>query len=309
VEVVAATLAMVPVIKVPGAEEAAPPFTKWAKKAAIRIRSTDPNHDLADLEPLKRMIGDARIVAIGESRHDIHEQFQLKHRIVELLVQQMNFTAVAMEVSMPDATRINDYVVRGVGDPEKLVHDSLGYWDAWDTEEILVLVRSIRRYNVNTAHRSKVRFYGFDMMFPASAVKEALSFLEQVNAERATIFREQTVRVREAAERLSREEWTTLSAVLSELTRDLADIGPSTFRVLHKMHMSGLFNRPSLGPRQPAGGWPGRTAIYSRARMCVKRAWLRTSSRKDTAGGRRAPRSETRWYRWGNTSIVRWGVR
>jgi erythromycin esterase len=132
----------------------------------------------------------------------------------------MHFSGIAMEVSMPDASRVNDYVLRGVGDPEKLVHDRLGYWDAWDTEEILAIIQWLRRYNVDSAHGHKVRFYGFDMMFPASAVEEVIEFIEQIDGKRAVTFRENTVRVRSEPKSLSREEWTHLQAALGDLKTD-----------------------------------------------------------------------------------------
>jgi erythromycin esterase len=196
-------------------------FSVWAKTTAIRIRGTSPDQDAADFKPLRKMIDDARIVAVGESRHDLHEQFQFKHRMVRFLVQQMSFSAVAMEVSMPDAGRVNDYVSGGAGDAEQLVHDSLGYWDAWDTEEILALVQWLRQYNVDPAHGRKVHFYGFDMMFPSSSVAEIIRFLEKVDADHAAAFRQQTAHVRTEPQRLSRKEWMDMRDALSKLRSDV----------------------------------------------------------------------------------------
>jgi hypothetical protein len=92
------------------------PFVVWARKAAIHVKGTDPEQSLDDLQPVRKIIGHAHLVAAGESRHDLHEQIQFKLRLIQFLVQQMNFSGIAMEVSMPDAARVDDYVFRGRGD-------------------------------------------------------------------------------------------------------------------------------------------------------------------------------------------------
>jgi erythromycin esterase len=196
------------------------PFVVWARKAAIHVKGTDPEQSLDDLQPVRKIIGHARLVAAGESRHDLHEQIQFKLRLIQFLVQQMNFSGIAMEVSMPDAARVDDYVFRGSGDARRLVHDRLGYWDAWDTEEILAIIQWLRQYNADPAHGPRVHFYGFDMMFPSSSVEEVLQFLEEVESSQAAKFREQTARVRKEPEKLSREEWVSLQSALSDLKSD-----------------------------------------------------------------------------------------
>jgi erythromycin esterase len=56
---------------------------QWLKANAIPFDTTEPNHSFEDLMPLKTIIGDARIVALGEATHGTHEFFQMKHRMLE----------------------------------------------------------------------------------------------------------------------------------------------------------------------------------------------------------------------------------
>jgi len=46
---------------------------RWLKANAIPFVTAEPNSSLEDLMPLKDMIGNARIVALGEATHGTHE--------------------------------------------------------------------------------------------------------------------------------------------------------------------------------------------------------------------------------------------
>jgi erythromycin esterase len=59
----------------PGAEGIA-----WLRDNAVPLATTEPGSGFADLEPLRKVIGDARIVSLGEATHGTREFFQLKHR-------------------------------------------------------------------------------------------------------------------------------------------------------------------------------------------------------------------------------------
>src|ERR1700760_4219569 len=93
----------------------------WLRTNAIPLATVEAGHGFADLEPLKTLIGNARIVALGEATHGSREIFQVKHRMLEFLASEMGFTIFSMEANMPEAYRLNDYVLNGVGDPEQLL--------------------------------------------------------------------------------------------------------------------------------------------------------------------------------------------
>lgn len=58
------------------------------------------------MQPLKKVVGDARIVALGEATHGSREFFQLKHRMLEFLATLMGFTIFTIEASMPEAYKL-----------------------------------------------------------------------------------------------------------------------------------------------------------------------------------------------------------
>ena len=83
--------------------------TKWVHDHAIPLATSDPNAPFGDLAPIGRIVGDARIVSLGEGTHGTSEFFQMKHRLTKYLAQNKGFTVFAIEANMPEARRVNEY--------------------------------------------------------------------------------------------------------------------------------------------------------------------------------------------------------
>jgi hypothetical protein len=114
----AADLELVPV----GA--AAPPAREvvdWVRAHATEVATAEPGRGTADLALLRALVGAARVVGLGEATHGTHEIFALKHRLVEWLVSDLGFTVFAIELGLAESFAIDDYVLGGPGDPERLL--------------------------------------------------------------------------------------------------------------------------------------------------------------------------------------------
>lgn len=159
-------------------------FVAWATEHAVPIKTVEPGSGCEDLAAVKDIVGNARLVCLGESRHDAHEHFRLKHRLVEFLVEQMGFTLFALEESLPCAVPLDGYIQGGPGDPEQLL-SSVGGWFIWDTQEVLTLVRWMRAHNQDPAHRKKVRFCGIDITDPWPGIEAVHSYLRKVDPQYA----------------------------------------------------------------------------------------------------------------------------
>ncbi|WP_171170755.1 erythromycin esterase family protein [Streptomyces sp. I05A-00742] len=135
------------------------------ERAAHPLRTTEPSGSTDDLRPLGRMVGDARVVGVGEATHSSHEFFALKQRVFRHLVRDRGFRTYALEAPWSTGTRLDDYVVHGKGDPRRILRED--FQDAylfWNTHEYLSLVEWMRSWNI--AHPGDpVRFMGNDVAY------------------------------------------------------------------------------------------------------------------------------------------------
>ena len=122
---------------------------EWLRRRAIPLKTAEAGNGFEDLEPLKAAVGEARIVALGEATHGTREFFQLKHRMFEFLVEEMGFRIFAIEANWTEALRVNDYLLRGEGDPSQTLA-GLYFW-VWNTKEVLALIEWMRSYNLGSS--------------------------------------------------------------------------------------------------------------------------------------------------------------
>src|SRR5437870_4722953 len=91
-----ARLALLPLLLTPWLPAHAagpePQQLEWLKTNAIQLNTCEAGNGFDDLQPLKALIGDARIVSLGECTHGTREVFQMKHRLLEYLASQRGFT-------------------------------------------------------------------------------------------------------------------------------------------------------------------------------------------------------------------------
>src|SRR5215212_2376479 len=100
---------------------APPEVHAWIAANEIPLVTVEAEHGFADLAPLADTIGDARVVALGEATHGSREIFQLKHRLLEYLVDVHGFTVFGFEASQAERLDVDDYVVNGRGDAARAV--------------------------------------------------------------------------------------------------------------------------------------------------------------------------------------------
>ncbi|GAA1387101.1 hypothetical protein GCM10009639_11780 [Kitasatospora putterlickiae] len=133
-------------------------------RVAQPLRTTEPGGRTADLRALGTMIGDAKVVGLGEATHGSHEFFAMKHRLFRHLVEEKGFTTFALETSWTSGLLIDEYVQGGSGDARRIVKEALG-GSPWEREEFADLISWMRDYNRSHPGRP-LRFLGDDIGAP-----------------------------------------------------------------------------------------------------------------------------------------------
>ena len=145
----------------------------WLNKNCIPLTYVKAGNGFDDLKSLKDLIGNARIISLGECTHGSSEVFSMKHRMLEYLVKEKGFTIFSIEANMPEAYALNEYIINGKGDPKKLLA-GMYFW-TWYTQEVLDMIEWMKKYNETAAN--KISFTGFDMQFSDTSVKILRDYL------------------------------------------------------------------------------------------------------------------------------------
>jgi erythromycin esterase len=161
--VLAATVCLVGVLPDVGrAQQTSDAFERWASARAIPLRTLEADGDAMDLVPLKSVVGASRVVALGEPTHGTHEPLAFRNRLMRFLVEQMGFTAIALETGFTESHSIEQFVAGGPGQLRGVVRDGMS-WGFGQYPENEELIQWIRDYNGSTTHHRKVRLYGIDL--------------------------------------------------------------------------------------------------------------------------------------------------
>ena len=143
----------------------------------------------SDYDALITLIGDARVVLLGEASHGTHEFYSERARITRRLITEKGFNAVAVEADWPDAYRVNRYV-QGIGDAPTAL-DALGgfsrfpHW-MWRNTDVLDFVSWLREHNDSVPQReTKVGFYGLDLYSLGASIEAVITYLDKVDPEAA----------------------------------------------------------------------------------------------------------------------------
>ena len=121
---------------------------------AIRPAAVAPREDdFADLQFLKGVIGDRRIVQIGESHHSVAEYGAVKTRLIKFLHQEMGFDVLAFESSIYECFAAD---LRRMAPDEALFAT---IFSVWAFEELLPLFEYLKHSHSTPRPLS---FAGFD---------------------------------------------------------------------------------------------------------------------------------------------------
>jgi len=87
----------------PGPGPVPPEIAAWVEVNALPFDGAHLSLPHTDIEFLRDLVGDARIVALGENTHGTRDFFEMKARILRFLVEEMGFNTFAIEATWPAA--------------------------------------------------------------------------------------------------------------------------------------------------------------------------------------------------------------
>jgi erythromycin esterase-like protein len=160
-------------------------FESLVREAARPLQGASRDYD-----GLLDVVGDARVVLIGEASHGTHEFYEERARITRRLIEEKGFTAVCVEADWPSAYRINRFV-RGAGDDDDALaalgdFQNFPRW-MWRNEVVLEFVRWLGRHNAHLPKASvhAVGFYGIDLYSLHASIRAVIAYLETTDKEAA----------------------------------------------------------------------------------------------------------------------------
>jgi erythromycin esterase-like protein len=142
-----------------------------------------------DYDPLMELIGNARLVLLGEASHGSREFYHRRAEITKRLIIEKGFTAVAVEGDWPDAYQVNRYVHAQSDD--RTGQEALSGFQRfpawmWRNTEVLGFVNWLRTYNdAMSFSRERVGFYGLDLYSLHASIDAVLHYLETIDPEAA----------------------------------------------------------------------------------------------------------------------------
>ncbi|MGD9689765.1 MAG: erythromycin esterase family protein [Phycisphaerales bacterium] len=170
---IAGTLVLLPQPAARPAPAPVDPRITWLRDHAISVRTIDEPaldqpEDFSDLEPLRAMIGSARVVGLGEQSHGDGATFKAKCRLVRFLHQQMGFDVLAWESGLFDCRRVDELFAAGVAPADAATiaeqHGVFGIW-AQSAQAKPVLEYAARTQKTDR----RLIMAGFDNQYTSSA--------------------------------------------------------------------------------------------------------------------------------------------
>jgi erythromycin esterase len=163
-------------------------FSKWAAAHAVPLETVEPAVDFSDLLPLKAVVGAARVVALGEPTHGAHEPLAFRNRLFRFLVEQMGFTAIALESGFTESSISDAFVAGGPGEMQSVLRGGLssGFGRYGENRELIQWMRDYNTTAQAAAHH-RIRFYGIDLTAGGRisgttlAIDYALAYLSRAN--------------------------------------------------------------------------------------------------------------------------------
>ena len=144
-----------------------------------------PIEDRRSLDPLFELIGDARVVMLGEASYGTDEYYNWRNYISRRLIEEKGFDFIAAEGDWPDCYHLNryakNYIEEGKG-AYKILHE-VNRWPTWMLAnwEVVSFADWLRDHNRRLPSIDKVGFYGLDVYSLWESLDHITRYLKKVD--------------------------------------------------------------------------------------------------------------------------------
>jgi erythromycin esterase-like protein len=141
------------------------------------------------LAVLLDLIGDARLVMIGEATHGTDEFYSIRAELTKALIRSKQFNLVAAEADWPDTYRINRWVRHMSEEPDAAaaLGDVVRFprW-MWRNTVVVDFVEWLRNHNAKRVASDRTGLYGLDLYGLHTSIDAVLTYLRKVDPDAAT---------------------------------------------------------------------------------------------------------------------------
>jgi erythromycin esterase-like protein len=155
---------------------------------ALLRQAAQPLANLSDLDRLLALIGDSRLVLLGEATHGSREFYRLRAELTRRLIVDKDFDAIAVEADWPAALRASRYA-QGADDDANAEHalrdfERFPRW-MWRNTEIVELLEWMRAHNDGRPRERRAGFFGLDLYSLRESMHAVLQYLGRVDPDAA----------------------------------------------------------------------------------------------------------------------------
>lgn len=146
-----------------------------------------PLEKAEDLDVLISRIGDAHFVLLGEASHGTQEYYEWRSKITKRLIQEKDFSFIAVEGDWPDCYEVNQFI-KGHQHSSLSARDILNVFQRWPSwmwanEEMVDLVGWLFKHNKKMPKDKKVGFYGLDVYSLWESMYTLMAYLRKHDPE------------------------------------------------------------------------------------------------------------------------------
>jgi erythromycin esterase len=145
--------------------------------------AASPLQEENDLDPLLERIGDARYVLLGEASHGTHEYYAWRAALTRRLIEERDFSFVAVEGDWPDCYAVHCSVTEPDGATPAPVQALRGFdrWPTWmwANTDVADFAQWLRDLNAGRPEDRRVGFFGLDVYSLWDSLRATLAYLEE----------------------------------------------------------------------------------------------------------------------------------